>query len=239
MLKKVLALTTLLLAPLAVPASQLPDYPFIHITGTAQQYVQPDMGSIDFEVIAADADPAVALRAVQERVAEVRALVQAQGLEAESLEVRNVRQELRKNQRADGPAVVEVKCVVHLDVHDLAKWATLANGLLGMQNLDSFATAFDTSEREKIEAGLAADAVRDASRKAGALAAGLGRKLGPVTGLSTGALRNLGNAMGLVAADFGFRRKEAPQTQGSGRDNLVNVVMVPMALSVDAIFRLK
>lgn len=238
MLKTILALAALVFAPLAVSASQLPDYPFIHMTGNAKRYVPPDMGAIDFEIIAADADAAAARQLVETRVAEVRALVEAQGLTIDGLEVRNVRQDLRKNAGADAPHVYEVKCVVHLDVHDLTKWVALASGLLGMQDLDGFATAFDTSDRAKIEADLSAEAVRDARRKSEALANGFGRKLGAVTAVTPGSLKNLGNAMGLVRDEFSYRGNDS-QAQRVERENLVNVTIIPMAMSVDVIFRIK
>jgi uncharacterized protein len=238
MLKTIVALAALLLATLPASASQLPDYPFIHATGSARLYVPPDKGAIDFEVVAADADPAAARKVVEARVAEVRALVESQGLSTDGLEVRNVRQELRKNQQGDAP-LYEIRCVVHVDVHDLTKWVAVANGLLGMQNLDGFATAFDTSEREKIEANLSAEAVRDARRKSEALASSFGRKLGPVTAVTAGSLKNLGNAMGLVRDDFSLRRNENIRAQPMDRENIVNVVIIPMMMSVDAIFRLK
>lgn len=238
MLKKILALAALLLVTLAASASQLPDYPFIHMTGSAKLYVPPDMGAMDFEIIAADPDPAVARQTVETRVAEVRALVETLGLPAEGLEVRNVHQDLRKSQPGE-TQVYEIKCGVHLDVHDLSKWAGLANGLLGMKNLDGFATTFDTSEREKIEADLGAQAVRDARRKSEALATGFGRKLGPVAAVTTGSLKNLGNAMGLVRDESNYSRNRDRNVQRVEREALGDVVIIPMGVSVDVIFRLK
>jgi uncharacterized protein YggE len=239
MLKKFVALAALVFAPLVVSASQLPDYPFIHMTGNARLYVMPDSGAIDFEVIADDADPAAARKVVEDRVAEVRALVEAQGLAPESLQVHDVRQSLQRSPRGDAPASYEVKCVVHIDVHEMSKWTGVAGGLLGMQNLDAFATTFDTSERDKIESDLAAQAVHDAQRKADALAKSFGRKLGPVSAVTTGALKNLGNAMGLVTNDFSSRRGTVAQAQRMDKENIVSITVIPMALSVDVIFRLK
>jgi uncharacterized protein YggE len=240
MLHKTIAAIALLLASLAVSASQLPDYPFIHVTGGASTYVLPDIGTIDFEIIAADADPAAARSVVETRVGEIRALVEAQGLSADDLEVRDVRQELRKNQAHETPPVYEVRCTVHLKVRELTKWTGLAGGLLGMQNLDGFATAFDTTEHDKVETNLSGVAIRDAQRKAEALAAGFGRKLGPVSAVTPGSLKNLANAMGLVREDLTYRRDaQASQAQRVDRDNLVNVIVFSMAMTVDVIFRIK
>jgi uncharacterized protein YggE len=208
------------------------------MTGSAKLYVLPDIGTIDFEIMAADADPAAARKVVEARVAEVRALAEAQGLSTDGIQVRDVRQDLRKTTQGDAQ-VYEVKCGVHLDVHDLSKWAGVANGLLGMQNVDGFATAFDTSERQKIEMDLGAEAVRDARRKSEALAASFGRKLGPVAAVTTGSLKNLGNAMGLVRDDSSYSRGRDRNVQRVEREALAEVIMLPMGLSVDAIFRLK
>lgn len=237
MLKKIAIISAFALAPLAASASQLPGYPFIHVSGSAAQYVIPDIGTIDFEVLASDADPAAARAVVETRVAEVRALAEGQGLAVDDVEVRDVRQEIRKDTPATAP-VYDLRCVVHLNVRDLSKWGALAGGLAGKPNLDAFSTAFDTSEREKIEMELAARAVRDARRRGEVIAAGFGRKLGPVTAVTGGALKNLGNAMGLVPAMFYARGNEQKVQRVDPRE-LVNIIAFPLAQSVDVIFRIK
>jgi uncharacterized protein YggE len=236
MLKKLLA-TTAMLLPLAAPASNLPDYPFIHVTGSASTYVLPDIGTIDFEVIASDKDPAAARTVIDERVAAIRALMEANGLPVEDMEVRNVRQEVRKARAAEAEAIYDLRCVVHIKVRELVKWSPFASGLVGMPNLDAFATAFDTTEHDQVEAGLSGEAIKDARRKAEGLAAGFGRKLGAVTAVTTGSLKNLSNAMGLVSGDLSYRRDQ--KAQKVDRENLLNVLMLPMGQTVDVIFRIK
>ena len=54
MLKKIIVVTALALAPFAASASQLPDYPFVHASGNGSVYVAPDVGEIDFEPEADD-----------------------------------------------------------------------------------------------------------------------------------------------------------------------------------------
>ena len=88
-----------------------------------------------------------------------------------------------------------------------------------------------------IEAELTAAAISDAQRKAGAMAAGLGKKLGPATAVSAGALKNLGNAMGLVQTDF-FGRGGGQREQPVRRDFLSSEIL-KMAQTVDMIFRIK
>jgi uncharacterized protein YggE len=237
MLQKLLAVTALSLAPFAASASQLPDYPFIHVTGTAIQYVVPDIGTLDFEILASDPDPAAARSVVETRVAEVRTLLEGQGLSLDDAEVRDVRQEIRRTDHAATAPVYDLRCVVHINVRDLSKWRALAGGLLAMPNLDGFSTAFDASGRDKVDMDLAADAIRDARRRGEAMAAGFGRKLGPLMAVTAGSLKNLGSAMGLVREDFTYRREASAQKVDRG--DILNVVVLKLAQPVDVIFRIK
>jgi uncharacterized protein YggE len=236
MLDKVLAAGLLALAPFTVSASQLPDYPFIHVSGSAAAKVVPDIGSLDFEIIAADADPAVARATVEARIAEIQALVAEQGLPADDVSIRDVRQAIRKGE----PAVTayEIKCSVHLKVSDLSKWRAIAGGLLAKPNLDGFSTDFGTAGREKVETELTNEAIKDARRRAEAMAAGFGRKLGPVTAVTPDSLKNLSRAMGLVPADF-FNRGNATNPNRMERDQIVNITILDFAQRVDVIFRIK
>lgn len=218
-------------------ASQLPDYPFIHASGSASTYVMPDKGTIDFEIVAVNADPAAAREIVEGRVAEVRALMEAQGMQAVDVEVRDVRQEQPKSDGGTAGSLYEVRCVVHLNVSNLSRWTAIAGALLGKPNLAAFATAFDSSNRDRIEEELMAQAIRDAQRRGAAIAAGFGRKLGAVSAVSPGALKNLGKAMGLVNADPIYRRENRAQ-QVDNRD-ILNVSAFPLAQSVDVIYRFK
>lgn len=237
MLTKIALIAAVALGSACASASQLPDYPFIHVSGNAAQYAIPDIGVIDFEIVASDADAAAARAVIEHRVAEVRALMQAQAMGAEDVEVRDVRQEIAKGGAPGSVPVHELRCSVHVNVRDLSKWQALAGGLLGKPNLAGFAAAFDSSAREKIEAELMAAAIRDAQRRATAIAAGFGRKLGPVTAITSGALKNLGNAMGLVQADFTYRRES--RSQQVDNQDILAINMLRLAQPVDVIFRIK
>jgi uncharacterized protein YggE len=234
--KKLVLVAGLALAPLA-NASQLPEYPFIHVNGSARTYAIPDIGEIDFQVVAADADPAVARATVEARLVEIRALLEEQGLEADAADARDLRQDIRKGGDAAAP-VYEIRCTVHLRISDLTKWGAIAGGLAAKPNLDGFYTEFGSTERDKIEADLTAKAILDARHRAEAMAASFGRKLGPVTGVTPAALKNLTGAMGLVQLDA-FRRQNATNPQKPARGDLVNISPLEFGQSVDIIFRIK
>jgi uncharacterized protein YggE len=238
MLKKIIAVAAFLIVPFAASASQLPDFPFIHVSGSGSVYVMPDFGEIDFEVSAYQADPEAARQTVEARIAELRALVAGVGLPDADVAIRDVRRDIRKADPAQ-PGVVQydIKAGVHIKVSDLSKWKALVSPLINMPNLDGFMVGLDTSKREQVETELAGEAIKAARRKAEAIAAGFGRKLGPVSAVSAGDLKNLTRAMGLAASES--LRPRGVTRNEYDREGLVTIEMMRLAQSVDVIFRIK
>jgi uncharacterized protein YggE len=241
MLKKIIVVAALVLAPLAATASQLPDFPFIHSTGNGWRYVAPDVGEIDFEIWGGHTNPEAARQLVEERVAELRAMLASMGLPAGDIEIRDIRKDMRKGeQSAPGVPRYDIKCGVHIKVADLSKWKPLVSNLLNMANLDGFMTGFDTTSREQVEAELTAEAIKAARTRAEAMAAGFGRKLGPVAGASPGELKNMTRAMGLAANEpLRFTRTGGGSKNEYDRDALFMINVIKMSQSVDVIFRIK
>jgi uncharacterized protein YggE len=251
MLKTTLLALTLglaLNAP-AARAAQLPDYPFVHVTGSAFTAVLPDIASLDFEIVAVDADPAAGRAVLEARVAEVKALMQQLGLDPEDANVREVRQSLRQGEQSQGgptagAPLYELRCDVHINVRNITSWPALAGGLLGKPNLDGFATAFDTSTMESINDELVTQAILDARRRAEVIAAASGRRLGAVTAVTPDALKNLGTAMGLERDEFRVERNSGRggdklQTQEADRAQLLTIPALKLRQPVDVIFRLE
>lgn len=225
----------LLALPRAAAASPLPAYPFVHVSADASVYRMPDIGTIDFEILAADADPELARATVETRIAEIRSLLEEQGVSLDDLETRDVRKELRKGVPVEAP-VYEVRSSVRVNMRDLSKWRAVVAPLLGMPNLNSFATSFDTSEREQVEADLMLDALRDARRRAELIAKGARRKLGAVTAVTPGGVKNVGYAIGLLRADFMERRGSAARVQA---DEFMAIEALKLVQPVDVVFRLE
>jgi uncharacterized protein YggE len=239
MLKKFAAVSVLMFLSNCASASQLPDYPFIHASGSGFVYVAPDVGEIDFEISTHDPEPEAARKVAEARIAEIRALVEGLALPSDDVQIRDLRKDMRKGEQTQ-PGVVDydIKCTVHIKVRDIGKWKALVSPLLNMANLDGFMTGFDVSGREEVEARLTGEAIKAARRKAEAIAAGFGRKLGPVSGVSTGELKNMTRAMGMAATDP-FHNDRGAGRGEVDRDSLLMVTLIKMAQSVDVIFRIK
>jgi uncharacterized protein YggE len=236
-----IAVLVLLLATGAARATPVPAYPFVHVTGSAFQAVVPDIGSLDFEIVATDADPAAARTVLETRVGEVRALMGRLGMEDGDAAVREVRQSVRKDDRAaNGAPVYELRCDVHINVRNLANWAPLAGGLLGKPNLDGFASAFDRSDMDRINDELMTQAIQDARRRAEVMAAAFGRRVGGVMAATPDMLKNLGTAMGLERDDFRHARTTGDaRAQDVDREQLLAVPALKLRQPVDVIFRLE
>jgi uncharacterized protein YggE len=236
MIKKLVLASIVVMCSFATQAAELPAYPFIHVSGSALVYVMPDMGEIDFEIAAQDADPAAALQLVTTRVAEVRALLQEAGVDSGSLEIRDMRKEMKKNE--GGAPSYDIRCGVKVTLKDLSKWKAVVGPLLVKPNLDGFMTVLDTSERSKVELTLMTDAIKDARAKADTVAAGFGRKLGMVGGVSPGELKNLTRAMNLAPSEYYQRTKKGDENTAD-RTELLAVNLLKLGQSVDVIFKIK
>jgi uncharacterized protein YggE len=203
-----IAALTLSLACAAAGASPVPDYPFVHVNGSAFTGALPDIAALDFEIVALDADPAAARAVLEARVGEIRALMQQLGLDPEDAKVREVRQTLRKGEQAPaGGPLYELRCDVKIMVRNVSNWPALAGGLFGKPNLDGFASSFDLSTMEQTNDELVTRAVLDARRRAAVIAAASGRRLGAVMGVTPDAIKNLSTAMGLERDEFGIPRR--------------------------------
>jgi uncharacterized protein YggE len=237
----VLLASALLSMSMPATAEALPAYPFIHVTGSAYQQVMPDIAAVDFEVVAVDADPAVARSTVEARIGEARALMQQLSLDPDDLVVREIRQsEPKDKQPAGGGPVYEVRCDVHINVRNVSNWPALAGGLLGKANLDGFASSFDLSNMDQVNDQLVTEAIADARRRAGVMAAADGRRLGAMMAATPQDLKNLTTSMGLERSDFRYQRDTSNARPGdTDRDTFVMVQMLKLRQPVDVIFRIE
>jgi uncharacterized protein YggE len=238
MFKKLAIVVASALLPVAVQASNLPDYPFIHAAGEGFAMIVPDLGEIDFDISAYDADPAAAVAVVAARAEQIRALLADTDAVAE---INNMRKELRKPEQPDPSATpaYDIRSSVHIAVRDLSKWRTIMQGLLDLPNLDHLSTSFGRTDRVQAEQELTAAAVKDAQRRAEAMAAGFGKKVGAVMAISSGQLRNLTNSIGLMPGDLYFRRDQRTAPAQAADKDFLSTDVLRWTQTVDVIFRIK
>lgn len=237
-MNKIILASLFAVLPLSVGAAELPSYPFIHVSAYSSTVVMPDVGTVEFEIAAHDADPVAALKTVEARIEEIRILMQQLGVAPAELDIRDIRREIKKSEQPGAP-VYELRSSVKLTVRNLSIWKMLVQPLLDKPNLDGFMTGFDSSARGKIEIELMGDAIKMARRKADAIAAGFGRTVGAVGGVSTGELKNLTRAMALSPLEFNNYRSNQERRPPADRAELVTVTSIKLQQPVDVIFRMK
>jgi uncharacterized protein YggE len=220
----------------AAPASDLPPFPFVHTSGSAQINAQADIGEIDMELSSPDQNAEAAWTALESRLTEVRALLAQQGLPAADVDVQGIVRGPRKQDGtpAANPANFYTSCTLHLTVRDVSKWAGLVAPLLKMPEVTQFSVTFSRSDRRQIETDLVASALADARRKADDLARGAGRQLGQANGVALAPIRNLSALFGFSSAE-GYRQRRASTDAG----DYTLVAPVRLVQDVDVIYKLK
>ena len=233
--RRVAALVVTLVAS-AAHASDLPPFPFVHTSGSANINTVADIGEIDMELTSPDQHAEAAWTAVETRLAEVRALFAQQGLQAADVDVQSIVRGARKQDGKDAatPAGFYTSCTVHVTVRDLSTWAGLVAPLLKMPEVTAFSVTFSRSDRGQIETELVASALADARRKADNLARGAGRQLGQANGMALAPIRNLSTIFGFSSAE-GYRQRGASKNA----TDYTLVASVRLVQDVDVIYKLK
>lgn len=237
MLKRFAA--ALLLAATALPgmAADLPSHPFIHVSATADQYIMPDVGEIDIDIVSLEPDADAAWKLVNERLEASRALFAENGVAPEEVLVQDIARRPRKVEVLEEgqPLPMETRATLHVTVRNLEQWTPILRTLLVMKDLESLSVSFNRSDRDQVEAELLQQAIGTARLKAKDIARGIGARLGAATGVSIGPLKNLSNAMGLSS--------DANARGGGGgrrgaRTEMALVQSMRLAQSVDVIYRI-
>jgi len=238
MLKRFAA--ALLLAATALPgmAADLPTHPFIHVTGSAEFLVMPDLGEIDIDIVSLEPDADAAWKEVNDGLEAARALFVQHGVAEEDMQVQDiVRRPRRVEVLPEGqPLPMDTRVAIHLTVRDLAHWTPLLRSLLVMKNIESLAVSFNRSDRDKIEDELLAEALAKAKLKAQKIAKGVGARLGAATGVSLQPLKNLSNAMGLSSDPYARQVGERRASPKGG--NMALVQTMRLAQTADVIYRI-
>jgi len=211
----------------------------VHTTGIAYARVTPDIGEINFDVHVSDADTEKALTVATARMAEIKSLAAQQGVQEEDIIIRDLKKEMKKDAAGANAAepIYQLSYSVVLKIRDLKNWQVIMSQLLKLCNIDKVEASFDSTIRDKIELDLSIEAVKDAQRKASGLVGSFGKRLGAVTAMSEGKLKNLSTAIGLVNEQSNFL-PEVERRQAIGEDLFV-IPPLKLQSAVDVIFRIK
>ncbi|MDY7537812.1 SIMPL domain-containing protein [Undibacterium sp. 5I1] len=239
MLKLILSFFIILACTNNSEASQLPEYPFIHTSGFAYAKVQPDFGEILFEINVIDTDPDVAFNNAAARITDIKTLLAQQNIAENDIVIRDLKRSVSKTDGSQSPStsLVELSSNIYIKVRDLSHWQAIMLPILKLKNLDKFGTAFDISERGKIELDLAGEAIKDAQRKASSLVNIAGKRLGAVMAISESRIKSLGSSFGVVSENT-YSQDGDTRLQTVGED-LLRVPPIKLQATIDVMFELK
>ena len=191
----------------AAQAASFPAYPFVHGTGSAERWVAPDVGEIEFDIVLRDADSAALWQAMQGKTEHIRAAFREQQVADDDVTVFDL-----QKSTVDGPAgeqgapvrLTQLRRSLRVKVRDLSNWAAIIQPLLADSAVTQVDVQFARLDQDRIRAELDAEAADDARAYAARLAKAFGRRLDLAVAITPGELKDMG---AMFKLDDGARQK--------------------------------
>jgi uncharacterized protein YggE len=220
-------------------ASPLPDYPFVSASGSAEIWLAPDIGELQFDVVAQHRGAEQALAQMAEASAALNAMfgeggVAAADIDAFDLAKKTVSLSEQASAEPDLAHIITRHYAVR--VRNLAAWPGFVAALLERNSVERVGVAFDRLDRDQVNGRLVQEAAQNARHGAADLAQAFGRKPAAAVAISRTPLDKLGGAFGFAAAAAAAPRAAPPAPGVAGH-------AVPAAIryaqTVHAVFKLK
>ena len=188
MLNKLILTLTLMLLVSNTLANDLPDFPFIIVTGEASTEAAPDSATIFFVVTEFNEDSEKAMAVVQQRSVEVLALIERFNISTDDIHSFGIDKEARRARNEDYQRLeilgYEVLQQYRVKLNEISKFSEFMNELVSMQNVSGIGTEFAVADEEQILRSLTKTASGDARRRAEDLAEAMEVKILSVHALS-------------------------------------------------------
>lgn len=172
----------------SVFAGDVPNFPYLIASGSAEIKVQPDSAKISFSVTEFNKDAKEASLKVFKQGQAVLAIAKELGIPKEqvtSSEYTKATKRKRDDHYNDLDILgYDVSQDYTIEINNIAQYSVLADQLLKLGNLENIRTSFDVSNRLVIEGDLLKQATKDAKKRANDLAEGMGVKVISVYALS-------------------------------------------------------
>lgn len=229
------------LGPQFSMSSDIPDFPFIFVTGQAETEVPPDIATVTFAIEAFDEDPDKALSVVQERTAELTTGLSSYHIERKDLVAFEITKETVREMKDYVRLRIlgyEVSRRISVTVRYLDKYDAFMTRLLSLRNVAKVRTQCDTTKRKVLEVDLLTKAAQKAREQADLLAKSFGREISAVQAISPDS-RGFGN----LGAEFGMRGGyygvEGQVFEAALKEKIFLPSTIKLQKAVNAIFRLK
>lgn len=229
-------------------ASGIPTFPFIYVTGQAEQEVSPDIAKITFGIQVYDEDPGKALSLIEQRSAQVLAILAKNGVENKDVVAFDINKDTVR-ERKDFVALkilgYELTRRMSATIRKLDRFDVLMTQLIELKNTLNIQTVFDTTNRKDIEADLFRQAAEKARQKADHLAKGFGSEIASVHAISVTpfGFGGMDDQFGVGSTYRVYYPAPAPHpAAGPVREKTMNLLVpntIKLQEAVSAIYKLK
>ena len=232
----------ILLAALAleISASNLPDFPFVTVTGESIKKIEPNEVTLGFSVITFDKSASMAKNTLDEssnQVVKILTKHKVSMKDITSFEInKNARRSRDKEYNDLAILGYEFTQRFEVTINNLSKYSDITNELLAVSHVERFESRFDSTKREEVEIELIKNAAQKAKLKAEQMAIGLNVKLGSVF-----AFNDTGSFSSFFAT-FGIRSEARAYAMQSMRRDTTNIFVpqyIEIRKNINVIYKLK
>lgn len=240
-MKKPIVLILSCLLSVSVMAADLPKFPFVTASGTAEKKAAPDMATVHLSILAFEKESDLALKVVNDTATQAIQVLTQHGVSKDKIEATDIRKNtIRKRDSEYNNLEIlgyEVSRSMVIKLDNLAQYSDIMGKLIGTNNVSGVRADFDVSNRKELEAELMAIAGADAKEKASAMANGLNAKIHSVYAISQG-------SFGTFNVDFGAgAMKTMAFRSAEGAGAYETIMFAPETItveqSINVIFRIK
>lgn len=223
-------------------ASNLPDFPFIVITGEAKTAIAPDNAKLTFNILQFDKDSAKALETVLTRGKEAIKIARDIGIPLNSIVSKQISKNTIRARNSEYNQLeiqgYEVSQSYEIDISNIEKYSPLADKLIAMGNITDINAQFDISKKKEVLKQLVKEASADANRRANDLAEGMGVSVGSVYAINEDSgFENLFATFNLKQGfDMNSKRMQFASEAGS---NMFVPKTIEISKSINVIYKIK
>ncbi|GLX78272.1 hypothetical protein tinsulaeT_16120 [Thalassotalea insulae] len=235
-------LLTLLIAMLSLDsiASNLPDFPFVTVTGESVKKVTPDKATLGFYVTTFDKEATKATSLLNETSNNVVAVLTKNGISAKQISAFEINKRSKRTRDKDYNDLAilgyELSQRFEVTIDNLNQYSEITNELLDINHVENIESQFSSTQREKIEIELIKNAAQKAKLKAEQMAAGLGVELGSVFAF------NDSGSFSSFFATFGIKSEARAYAMMSSQARSTNIFVpqyIEIKKSINVIYKLK
>lgn len=165
-------------------ASNLPDFPFVTVTGESVRKITPDEVTLGFYVNTFDKEAVIAKQSLNDSSKKVVSVLTMHNISIKhitSFEI-NKRAKRARDKDYNDLAILGYEFSQRFEViiNNLNQYSKITNELLDINHVENIESRFDSTKREKLEIELIKEAAQKAKAKAEQMSIGLGVSLGSV-----------------------------------------------------------